>query len=316
MQSDSVIIQDDSYAIRKLSEINPVRTVIKLSSIVIAIGLVCIFAKIGSESHLFYAFIIAFLIASWAQHAIGEELHDGSHYRLASSRRVNENLAGLYGSLTGVSLNNYRIRHKLHHRYFGTALDPDLPQYKTCPVGLKAWAMYLFINFSGYGAIKSLVTFQSSLSTGKPSWQHPGFTIVVQFILLVIGIILNMPIFYFLFWFVPLLTLTYGISHFRTMLEHWNAETWQDPTSGETCYGAFYDFESGVQSHLFGAQFGYSKHGTHHSLPSVPNYNLDKITHEDYREIPETLIRRTTFFTRLGEMLSLSFKAKPDMVHT
>ena len=33
---------------------------------------------------------------------------------------MNENLAGFYGSLTGVSLDNYRIRHKLHHRYFGT----------------------------------------------------------------------------------------------------------------------------------------------------------------------------------------------------
>ncbi|MEP6988274.1 MAG: fatty acid desaturase, partial [Chloroflexota bacterium] len=297
MQSESVILQDDTRAVRELSEISHLRTIIKLLSIVIAIGLVYVFARIGNDTHIIYVFILAFLIATWAQHAIGEELHDGSHYRLASSRRVNEYLASLYGSLSGISLMNYRARHKLHHRYFGTALDPDFPQYKTCPMGLKAWATYLFVNFSGYGAIKSLVTFQSNLSTGKPSWQHPGFTVVMQLFLLILGILLNVPIFYFLFWFVPLLTLTYGVSHFRTMLEHWNAETWQDPTTGEICYGAFYDFDSGIQSQLFGAPFGYNHHGTHHSLPSIPNYNLDKIAYEDYREVPQNLIRKTTFFT-------------------
>src|SRR2546421_9268868 len=30
------------------------------------------------------------------------------------------------------------------------------------------------------------------------------------------------------------------------------------------CYVAFYDFGSGLQTHIFGARFGYNKHGSHH----------------------------------------------------
>jgi hypothetical protein len=60
--------------------------------------------------------------------------------------------------------------------------------------------------------------------------------------------------------------------------------------------------------HIFGAQFGYSKHGTHHSLPSIPNYNLSQLTQEGYRSVPENLIHSTTFFARFGQMVALSFK--------
>jgi fatty acid desaturase len=175
---------------------------------------------------------------------------------------------------------------------------------------LKAWGRYLFVNFTGYGAVKSLLGMESSLSTGKASVQHPGFTIVVQIILLTICVSLKLPAFYFAFWLAPLFTLTYGVSHFRTLLEHFNSETWQDPVTGETCYGAFYDFGGGFQMHIFGAQFGYSKHGTHHALPSIPNYNLSHVTQEGYRTIPENLIHSTSFFARFSQMLALSFNRK------
>ncbi len=307
IQPEPDIFEDERPEFRNLSTISHLRTLTKLSLIIIGIGSSYLLVKLGTDNQLFYLFIAAFLVMTWTQHAIMEELHDGSHYRLASERKVNEYLAQLYGSLIGISLVNYRIRHKLHHRHFGTEQDPDLSQYKTCPVGLKEWGSYLFVNFTGYGALKSLVTLQSTLSAGKPSLQHPGFTIVVQLFLLIVGVVLNLPLFYFFFWFAPLLTLTYGISHFRTLLEHWNAETWLDPKTGEICYGAFYDFTRGVQSHLFGAPFGYNRHGTHHSVPSVPNYNLSKIEHEDYRVVPEHLIRSTTFFARLRAVLRLSY---------
>jgi fatty acid desaturase len=314
MSTDAESLPDSRTEIRRLSEINHLRTLTKFLLMVSAIAIAFVLAEIGFEQQLILLLVAAFLVIVWVQNALLEELHDGSHYRLVSARHFNEYLAGFYGSLIGISLVNFRVRHNLHHRNFGTAMDPDLSQYKYCPVGLQAWLTYILMNFTGYGAVKSLLGSESTLSTGKPSWQHPGFTIITQLGILALGVALRLPQFYFYFWLAPLLTLTYGISHFRTMIEHFDVNTWQDPTTGETCYGAFYDFDSGIQPHIFGAQFGYHKHGSHHSLPSIPNYNLSQISHEGYRDVPETLIHNTTFFARVADILALSFKPKVDAV--
>lgn len=301
-KSSSTTAEKDE--IRKLSRLVPYRTALKFIEITLALGLALLLARLGLDQHCFPLYMLAFITVTWAQHAVFEELHEGAHYRLASSRRLNEYLAGLYGSLMGISLDNFRVRHHMHHRHFGTSRDPDLPQYQTCPSGGKGWLQYIAVNFTGYGAITSLLGAHSTLTTGKPSWQHPGFTLIVQFMVFIVGVAVGQPFFYFVFWFAPLITLTYGISHFRTLLEHYNTRTWQDPTTGETCYGAFYNFQAGLQRHLLGAQFGYNYHGSHHTEPSVPNYNLNQIAHEDYREVPETLIRTTTYFHRINEILS------------
>ncbi len=310
MKRKSSRLSSDKGAIRQLSGINHFRTLIKGAQIVFAIGLSAAFARWGADHALFPLYIVAFLMATWAQHAIFEELHEGAHYRLVAARQINEYLTGLYGSLIGISLTHFRARHNMHHRHFGTPLDPDLPQYQTCPIGAKAWLKYIAVNFTGYGAITSLLGAQSTLTTGKPSRQHPGFTIILQVIILGLGVAIRLPLFYFAFWFAPLITLTYGISHFRTLLEHYNAHTWLDPITGETCYGAFYDFSPGIQRHLLGAQFGYNYHGSHHAEPSIPNYNLNQITHDDYRALPENLIRSTTYLSRINELLALSVKAR------
>jgi fatty acid desaturase len=310
MTRKSSVSASDTQTVRSLSGIHHSRTLFKLAQIVLALSLTLIFARWGADYNVLPDYIIAFLIATWAQHAIFEELHEGAHYRLVSVRHINEQLTGFYGSLIGISVGNFRARHNMHHRYFGTSQDPDLPQYQTCPIGVKAWLRYLAENFTGYGAVKSLLGAKSTLTTGAPSRQHPGLTLALQLMLFALGVAVGLPFFYFIFWFAPLITLTYGISHFRTLLEHYNTQTWLDPVTGETCYGAFYDFSPGIQRHLLGAQFGYNYHGSHHAEPSIPNYNLNQIAHEDYREVPENLIRSTTYLTRISEILALTTKAR------
>lgn len=306
MSSDIHLSHEALAAVRQLSAIDHKRTVLKFALISGATAAAYTLVALGVVHQFGLLYFAAFMMTSWAQNAILEELHDASHYRLARDRHLNELLGGMYGSLIGISLVNFRTRHGLHHRHFGTARDPDLPQYQTCPIGRRAWLAYFLINFTGYGAIKSLLSSQSTLTTGQPSWQHPGFTLVMQVTLLVIGVAFNLPVFYFAFWLAPLFTLTYGISHLRTLLEHFNVERWQDPETGELCYGAFYNFETGIQRHLFGAQFGYNFHGTHHAAPSVPNYHLMQLSLEDYRPIPDTIIHTTNYIARMREILSLS----------
>src|SRR5690349_12683875 len=107
MQTEADTLLNERSEIRRLSEINPFQTLFKLLLIAAAFAIAFILAKTGDEQQIFLLFIAAFLIITWAQNAILEELHDGSHYRLASSRRTNEYLAGFYGSLIGISLVNF-----------------------------------------------------------------------------------------------------------------------------------------------------------------------------------------------------------------
>ena len=83
MQPDSVIFEDNALEVRKLSEINHVRTLTKFSLIASAIVLTFLLARLGEDYHASALFIAAFLVATWAQHAIGEE---AMHHRAQPER--------------------------------------------------------------------------------------------------------------------------------------------------------------------------------------------------------------------------------------
>jgi hypothetical protein len=100
--------------------------------------------------------------------------------------------------------------------------------------------------------------------------------------------------------------LSYGIGKIRTLLEHWNPETWVHPITGTPAIGALFNFESGAESQLFGAPFGYNYHATHHQMPAIPNYSLTYLP-DDYPEIfPKSLVKNTTYFARIRDVIRYS----------
>jgi fatty acid desaturase len=247
-------------------------------------------------------FILVFAV--WAQLAMQEELHDGVHYRLLKARWANEWLSRFYGYSIGLSLEQFRQLHLRHHRYFGVPDDPDYIWYAKCPVGTSGWFVFLARNFLVINAIVGLT--HADLPSKIDVEGSLFAKIAVQLVLLLILAVLIHPLAYFVFWLIPLFTLSYGIGKTRTLLEHWNPDSWTHPITGTQAIGAFFNFESGIQSQLFGAPFGYNYHATHHQIPSIPNVALTNLP-DDYPEIfPAFLVKNTTYFARIRDVLRYS----------
>ncbi|MGH9631284.1 MAG: fatty acid desaturase family protein [Bryobacteraceae bacterium] len=259
------------------------------------------------------ALLIGAILASvWTQHAIAEEIHDGVHFRVLSNARRNDLLCSVYASMIGVEFLNFRRDHSLHHRFFGSPRDPDYVKYVQAPRGLGGWVRYLGLYFSGLAAVQRLIDRRPSEEPKAAPVgflkQHPHGTAVAQLCLLGIGAVLVHPVWYFICWIGPLLTITYGITQLRTMLEHWSGEDWIDPKTGERRTGALFNLQGGLQRNLFAAQFGYNYHGSHHILPAIPNTNLER-TAEEMRDYPfegSLPIRTMTYAARIKDVIRRS----------
>jgi O-methyltransferase len=259
----------------------------------------------------------AVLLTIWTQHAIAEEIHDGVHQRLSSATAGNEFLSGLYSSMIGISFANFKGEHLTHHLHFGDDQDPDYPKYSVLPRGTGGWTRYFLTYFTGYAAARRILRGKKTARDlpGRFHWQHPAGTALLQLSLWAATAWLANPWWYPFFWFLPLLTLTYGLTQFRTLLEHYcdPASPYADKNGRA---GAIYDLGGFMQAQLFAAQYGYNYHGTHHCLPSVPNYALNRVQEVPVEKLPNSvrLVIRSTYLRRIGELLNLSMKKQDNPV--
>jgi fatty acid desaturase len=293
------------------ARVDNVRVALKLALILGGLVAALGFGRLAMLGGSMFLFVLASIAASvWTQHATAEEIHDGVHQRVFSSVRANELVSKVYASLIGVPFAEFRKAHLAHHRFFGTPNDPDYPKYESAPQGAAQWAKYVLLNFSGVAAVHRIVAGSpqpaDATKTSAGLWsQYPAGMVAAQATLLVTGAVLVHPVWYFAGWLLPLITITYGITQLRTLLEHWSPEPWYDPRTGEARKGALYNLTGSVQRNVFGAQFGYNYHGTHHIHSAVPNYDL--ADYADDTTMPAHLpIRTCSFLTRLIQVVGRS----------
>lgn len=293
---------------RASGRIDNVRVALKVALIVVGLGAAIGLGKLAAAGGPSALLIVASVAASvWTQHAIAEEIHDGVHQRVFSSTSANEFVSKLYASLIGVSFTEFRKAHLAHHRFFGTPHDPDYDKYESAPQGFRQWTNYFVYNFSGAAAVHRILAGSTepgdtAKKASGPWSQHPLGTFAAQSILLMTATFLVHPLWYLVCWFLPLVTVTYGITQFRTMLEHWSPEPWYDLRTGEPRKGALYNLTGNVQRNFFGAPFGYNYHGTHHTHSAIPNYELADYA-EDAAAPAHLPIRDSSFLKRLVQVV-------------
>jgi fatty acid desaturase len=298
---------------KSLTVVNNRDGVRKLITIILSFAASLLLARAAWDGRYHAISGITFLIGAiltsvWTQHAIAEEIHDGVHLRVLSNARKNDGLCSIYSSILGISFAAFRREHLLHHKFFGTPEDPDYVKYAKAPKGLWSWVRYFSSHFSGWSAVQRLISTTLSKGIVRPSngssRQHPYGTCVAQICILGIGVIIVHPAWYFVCWIGPLFTITYGITQFRTMLEHWSPVEWASPKTGERRAGALFNLEGGLQRNLFAAQFGYNYHGSHHLLPTVPNTKLKNAAKDiaDLRSNSGPPIHTMTYFARIAEI--------------
>jgi fatty acid desaturase len=293
-------VSDDPFAIRGLREMSAVShswTLAKLASALFGLaGSVTLFRLASQLGGWWWCLAgVAFFVSVWVQHVMAEEIHDGVHFRLAANHRANDALSGFYSCMIGIAFSNYRAAHLAHHRHFGSTEDPDYSKYSVCPRGIGQWFLYFAFNFSGVDALyRTLFGGRNQHQAARPSRQHPLGTFGGQLGLWAVSLPFAGPYWYPVCYAFALITVSYGITQFRTMLEHCDFST---PS------GRLFNFPGLIGKHFFGAQFGYNYHGTHHLHPTVTNYRLGLFTQLNQESLTKSGIESVEFTTQATALI-------------
>jgi fatty acid desaturase len=218
--------------------------------------------------------------------------HNTAHYRLYDSRRLNDGVGRLVGTLGGVSMCSYRVIHRLHHNHLYGNVDPDIALHGGYPrgrsyllkklakdlLGLTAWKTlaYFFgnpaINADTNRAQRPLDDTSATLRdvARRDRWGVAAFHLLAPLLSLAIGGA-EAALKFLAPWRPPLLTVLQPILRLRAICAHGAVTDLTTPlTAARTnVAGAM------ARLVLFPPHVNY--HIEHHLFPAVPHYNLPRL---------------------------------------
>jgi len=229
---------------------------------------------------------VVVLLLGTRMNALGVVVHEGSHGMLARSRSLNDNLTNWAAAFWSInSVEEYRPTHRLHHRFLGSARDPDRFFYLV-PARRGALANLMLQDLLGITAFRRATT--RIAGTSKESDASPSLLmkprllvgkVVTQIVVLgqfvLFQGILRGILFYAVFWLVPIVCMYPMILRLKTVVEHYDARlhypkmvVWTARTSAAGL----------LQNHIIGARMEY--HFEHHILPTIPYPGLKRLHQE------------------------------------
>lgn len=225
------------------------------------------------------AVVLGMVVIATRQHALFILFHDGVHYNVARSKRLNDLVTnGLIGLLQLVPVQLYRRLHLAHHARLGREDDPERLllyrgqtwQYRPLPLSGLLWQVLgdvLLVN-----NIKTLRYFRRELKGERlqlpaaKTW--PEFWVLAAIYAgLVVAAWVTFPEVAWkvaLLWLLPLLTLTQAIQKVRSFLEHAPMEA--DELT--------YSWRPGWVGRLLVWPYHINYHREHHQHPKVPWHEL------------------------------------------
>jgi len=273
--------------VRELSRVSVWRTLwaigVQWAVIVAAFG-----AAIWSGHWAVY--ILAAIVVTTRQHAMGILIHDACHYRLFPNRKLNDLLSDLLvGFHMGMSTSLYRKWHYPHHRYVNTDRDPEWLGEQTDPDTwsfpktkmdmVRVFAKDIFgLNIIKMAAIMGIWSPWSRLfiSSKDPAGIPVREKVSLIFFAVVVGYALmhfDLMIPYLLLWMLPSLTLLNVVFKFRSYAEHKVVRNKNELSDSRTV-------SPSLLERFFIAPLHVSRHLEHHLFPSVPFFNLGRLHRE------------------------------------
>lgn len=255
--------------------------------------------------------LAAMLLLATRQQACFVIAHDAAHYRLFSSRRLNDAAGRITGGLVGISMCTYRVTHRLHHNHLYEKQDPDIPLNAGYPRGRAYLVRKLFFDLFGRTAWMTYRYFFGAPAinaetgdTNRPlndtspklraaaradRWWVLGFHVAMPVVALSGGFLVE----YLLLWVLPLLTFLQPLLRLRAICEHGAVRDYASPlTAARTNTGPGWLMWLFFPHHV-------NFHIEHHLYPSIPFYNLPRAHQEmlahgvleqaEVRDVRETL---------------------------
>lgn len=277
--------------VRRLSKLDPTRALLAIARQWIVIAAAWATAMYSGHWEVY---AVAIVVIGTRQHALGILMHDGAHYRLLRSRRMNNLVSDWFlGFPLVISTSLYRATHFAHHRWVNTDKDPDKraaerlkdwhwPRSKASAawvllrdaLGLGFGAQVIALRWNPYLAVvKRLIggrgavleEHQAPLSRGELI-SLALWTAGVAGALSLTGAWLEL----FLLWIVPYITVTVLIAHIRGLAEHIGV-----PDDHEL--NATRHVQATWLERLLLAPLNVNYHLAHHLFPSVPFYRLPEL---------------------------------------
>ena len=123
-------------------------------------GLIVLLAAAGAfawQAGAWWAVLLCLLLLGTQQHALFVLVHEAAHYRLFSTRKANDVVGRLAGTLGGISMCTYRVTHRLHHNHLYGVQDPDIALNGGYPRGRAYLARKLLIDLTGGRDVKDAI---------------------------------------------------------------------------------------------------------------------------------------------------------------
>ncbi len=239
----------------------------------LALNWVIILLSIGVTLKYPILFLVTFFVISnrqFANYLIG---HDGLHGTISRNARLNRFIAKYFCLYpVAVSFYAYQTNHLAHHRFLGSAVDPDLKLYNFYPSGFGRFLKQLMVGFfSGSLLVDFLRYFtpanQLLRSTRRESWRTGDYFEYTVAVILFAGLLLALGgIWLLCIWFLPLFFMI-PYYYFVSALQHGLIHSLPAPTNARNIDGHWLLMEILLpcSTHL---------HGVHHVHPSVPFHEL------------------------------------------
>src|SRR5215203_4505614 len=290
--------QSDTAQVRKLLPAQVLSDLTRLSpwrsslAIVTTLGALAILLGVAWTYFTWWIVIPAVVLIGMQQHALFVLAHDAAHYRLYSTRWLNDAIGRFVGTIGGVSMMSYRVIHRLHHNNLYGEVDPDIALHGGYPrgkayllkklvkdvCGLTAFKTYAYffgnpaINAKTQSAQRPLDDTSEALRTAarRDRWGVVAFHVGAPVIALLVGGPLAMAK-YLVLWTLPLATVIQPILRLRAICEHGAVTDLSTPLTAARTNMV------GPLARLVMFPHHVNYHVEHHLFPAVPHYRLPQL---------------------------------------
>lgn len=224
------------------------------------------------------AYVVAIFVIGGRMHALGILIHDFSHYRFVSNKKLSEWVGDLLLAWPlGTTVDGYRRNHLAHHRYTNTDQDPDwVVKFGTREFTFPQRWQFVLANLAGYFIGTSSwrdIRLITKRLKGGPSVAR-SYKIARLSFYLAVAAVLTLTgswVGFLLYWIVPYFTTLLMFLYIRSVAEHFGSMEYDhELTSSRTIYPHRWE-------KIFLAPHNVNYHLDHHLYPSVPFYNLKKL---------------------------------------
>lgn len=220
---------------------------------------------------------VAMILVAGRQHGIGGLMHECGHNTMFSSRAANR-FVGQWLAAKPVfeELGTYASGHGEHHRYAGSARDPDRGNFEAYPVGRESFRRKIFRDLTGQtGLRRHKAIWRATFGIFSPDAEarkaaRPYMSMWLTQIAMILILHLTLHAWLYLIWMGANLTVYMAFIRIRQVAEHAavpNALSTDVRDNTRTTYGTFMERLTIAPNYV-------NYHMEHHLLANVPCYNL------------------------------------------